>query len=188
VPASRSGALTRQVAQWKQALVRKVLRIQRSVSCTGCGLCCTERFNTVRILPLEGRVIAEHVLAQPERERTTWEKRLRDAVARHGLTARSGAVGYTCPFLEKDLTCALPFAVKPVACLSFNPVDRERCDQNEHDYFSVFDRIERRNADELGDDKRAAIPLMVLRFLGRGPKRAQPCSQMKQRGNGPGDR
>ena len=175
MPAAHSGALKRQVAKWKQALVRKVLRIQRSVSCAGCGLCCTERFNTVRILPLEGRVIADHLQALPDADRGAWEGRLRAAVARHGLTARSGAVGYTCPFLEKDLTCALPFAVKPVACLSFNPVDRDRCDQNESDYFTVFDRIERRNDEEFGDRRRAAIPLMVLRFLARAPKTRSPA-------------
>jgi Fe-S-cluster containining protein len=158
------------VAQWKQSLVRKVLRIQRTVSCTGCGLCCTERFNTVRILPLEGSVIAEHLREKPEREQAHWRERLRAAVARYRLTARRGAVGYTCPFLEKDLTCALPFDVKPTACLSFNPVNRDRCEQSDPDYFSVFDRIERRNAAEFTSRDRAAIPVMVLRILDGAPK------------------
>jgi Fe-S-cluster containining protein len=163
------------VAQWKRSLIRNVLRIQDRVPCTGCGLCCTESFNTVRILPLEARVIADHLRAKPGAEQAAWMQRLRAAVSRYRLTARGGAVGYTCPFLEKDLTCALPFEVKPIACLSFNPVDRERCEQSEQDYFSVFDRIERRNDQENEASRRAAIPVAVLGFLAPAPKTRNPA-------------
>ncbi|MFO0980494.1 MAG: hypothetical protein U1E76_01910 [Planctomycetota bacterium] len=156
------------MARCKQQLVRKVLRIQQRISCTGCGLCCTERFNSVRILPVEAAVIAGHLQDLPAKRRRDLIDRMQRCVARFGLSRGNASVHYTCPFLEPDFSCALPFAVKPVACLSFNPVTEDHCDQNERDYFAVHDAIVQLNDDQVETRRRGAIPVVVLARLGVG--------------------
>lgn len=166
-PATDSIALA--VARLKGALIRKVLRVQQHVSCAGCGLCCTERFNSVRVLPIEGAVIAHHLQSLKPRRRRDLLARLRDAVRRYRLRNDGKLAHYTCPFLERDFSCALPFAVKPLACLSFNPVDRERCDQDERDYSRLFGPLDALNAQHFRSARRAAIPVQVLAFMDREP-------------------
>ena len=134
-------------------------------TCDGCGLCCTEAYNSVRILPIEAERIARHLdalAAAPAR-----------GLARPGSGSRSPRSAsrprldrqpYTCPFLEPDFTCALPFDVKPVACLAFNPVTDDHCEMD-------VDRFDRAHAprDAAGTARAGARP---ARFRSRSR-----CSQ-----------
>ncbi len=81
----------------------------------------------MRIDAAEADVIAAHLRAHPS-DLPAWITRLEDSVRRFGLGRPEAGDGrralarrrYTCPFyLEPG--CALPFEVKPLGCLAFNP-------------------------------------------------------------------
>src|SRR5436190_24219838 len=102
-------------------LVEHVRDVQRNVrTCEGCGLCCTEAYNSVRILPIEASRIATHLASLPEARQKNLVSRTTASIERYRLEPRTERQPYTCPFLESDFSCALPFDVKPVACLAFN--------------------------------------------------------------------
>ncbi|MEW6741356.1 MAG: pseudouridine synthase [Planctomycetota bacterium] len=143
--------------------------MQRTVrSCTGCGLCCTETFNTVRILPVEAACIVRYLERLTEARRAELVERLRATVRRYRLRVGARPKRYTCSFLEKDLTCALPFDVKPVACLAFNPQTPDRCDMDSSRYEEAYEPLALRNAREQRSRRRSAIPLAVLLELDQG--------------------
>ncbi len=136
----------------RAALQRHVLRVQRTIrTCTGCGLCCTAAYNTLQILPWEARRIVEHLRQLPAGRLDGLLERARAAVARHRLGRARGLPRYTCSFLEPDMSCALPLDSKPVACLSFNPLTPDRCDQ-EPGWF------ERAGAEALAANRAAGLP------------------------------
>src|SRR5262245_12558925 len=127
-------------------LIEHVRRVQRTVrTCEGCGLCCTEAYNSVRILPVEADRIARHLDGLPEPRRDGFIARVRASIKRYRLGSRIDRQPYTCPFLEPDMTCALPFDVKPVACLSFNPVTTERCEMDAARFQKAHDPAVRKN-------------------------------------------
>ena len=147
-------------------LERHVVAVQRTVrTCGGCGQCCTEGHNAVRILPLEAARIARYLDALPRLRRDRLLGRAREAVERYGLRGDGPKVRYTCPFLEEDLRCVLPLGVKPTACLSFNPLDPDRCGQEPAWYFAVHDREERENRRAGLGAREAPIPVAVLRCI-----------------------
>src|SRR5262245_4626762 len=118
-------------------LIEHVRSVQREVrTCEGCGLCCTETYNSVRILPVEARRIADHLASLPTTRRAALDARILESIRRFRLEPRVERQPYTCPFLEADFTCALPFDVKPVACLAFNPVTPDHCEME----VALFDR------------------------------------------------
>lgn len=136
----------------RAALQRHVLQVQRTIrTCAGCGLCCTEAFNTLQILPWEARRIVGHLQRLPAAQREALLERARAAVARHRLGRARGLPHYTCSFLEPDMRCALPLSIKPAACLSFNPLTPDHCDQ-EPEWF------ERAGAEALAANRRAGLP------------------------------
>lgn len=141
--------------------------MQRTVrSCTGCGLCCTDAYNQVQVLPVEGRRIADWIARQPKRVRADLERRLRDTIARYGLRRGRERKPYTCAFLEADMQCALPISVKPVACLSFNPLTPVDCDQEPGWYHPVHDELLRASRADGTSTRRAPIPVAVVDALG----------------------
>jgi Fe-S-cluster containining protein len=165
----------------RQHLVDHVLETQRTVrSCTGCGLCCTAAYNTVRILPIEAARIAQHVGGLEVGRRRLLIARLRATVARFALGTGSRPKLYTCSFLEPDQTCALPFDVKPVACLAFNPIHDDRCEMDDVRFFAAHDPIEKANGQQGWPDRRSPIPVAVLsvlddtKTLSPRPRRGRP--------------
>lgn len=173
-------------------LEQHVLGIQKSVrSCEGCGLCCTEAYNSVQILPVEALRIVRHLDGLPPDRKRELVHRLRVATARHGLRDGGPKKTYTCGFLEKDMRCALPLHVKPVACLAFNPVDRDRCEMDEPRYFGAHAAVEDANAAAHFPDQKRSIPAAVLIALGetlpagvapRDPPRPPPSRRKKKPG------
>jgi Fe-S-cluster containining protein len=149
----------------RAALQRHVLQVQRSVrTCAGCGLCCTEPWNTLQVLPWEAQRIVRHLSRLEPARREALLERARAAVARHGLQRARGLPHYTCSFLEPDLRCALPLSVKPAACLSFNPLTPDRCDQ-QPEWFA------RAGAEALEANRRAGLP---------GRRRPIPAAVLEQ--------
>ncbi len=81
----------------------------------------------MRIGAEEAQRVASHLGRTPE-NLPNWKKRLEASVARFGLDRPEAGDGrrslarrrYTCPFYEEP-GCALPFDVKPLGCLAFNP-------------------------------------------------------------------
>lgn len=81
----------------------------------------------MRIDAAEARLIVAHLERAPE-DLGHWRNRLESAVERFGLGRPEAGDGrrslarrrYTCPFYEAP-GCALPFDVKPLGCLAFNP-------------------------------------------------------------------
>jgi len=141
-----------------------VIAVQRTVrTCGGCGQCCTEGYNAVRILPVEAARVARYLDTLPAARRDRLLRRARGAVEQYGLRGDGPKVRYTCPLLEDDLRCALPLQVKPTACLSFNPLDPDRCGQEPAWYFAVHDREERENRRAGLGAREAPIPVAVLR-------------------------
>ena|GEM_PF-5603491 len=113
----------------RQRLERHVVEVQKTVrTCAGCGLCCTEAHNSVRIVSSEAERIAAHLQTLSTTRRAALLARVAQSIDHYGLRATKKQ-NYTCPFLEQDLTCALPLQVKPVACLAFNPLTPDACDQ-----------------------------------------------------------
>ncbi len=153
----------------RRALERHVREVQRTVrTCAGCGACCSAEYNAVRILPVEALRIARHLEGLPAGLRAELLARVEQAVAQYRLRAGGPKRRYTCPFLDPDLGCALPLHVKPAACLSFNPVDPDRCEQEPQWYFPAHAADERANrAVGLPEDE-APIPVAVLRALRAG--------------------
>ena len=119
-------------------------RVGRPVSCrAGCGACCRQ---AVPIAPVEARVLAEYIDAQPEERREVLRARLRAAASRleesgvavelrnaaqdlakdsfffdkdraHALGLRYFALGIPCPFLE-DESCSI-HPIRPLRCREF---------------------------------------------------------------------
>lgn len=149
-----------------------VAEVQREIrSCAGCGLCCTEAHNAVRILRVEAERIARWVASRSRRSRATLRARIDGTIRTYRLGRGAAAAHYTCAFLEPDLTCALPFDVKPTACLSFNPLDRERCDQEAERFRTVDEATALHNRAAGYGEQRLPIPLAVRDALdpGRAP-------------------
>jgi len=143
-----------------------VVAVQRTLRrCEGCGLCCTDAHNGVRILPLEAQRIALHLATLASGRRAALLARVTAAVARYRLDAAPGKVRYTCPFLNPSQECALPLHVKPTACLSFNPLDLDRCAQEPEWFFPTHDReVEENRRAGLPPDE-ASLPVAVLAAL-----------------------
>lgn len=152
-------------------LERHVLAVQRDIrSCAGCGMCCTAAHNSMRILPWEAQRIATHLRTLSVARRNALVARLRVTSQRYRLAgSRRRETAYTCSFLEDDLTCALPLGVKPVACLSFNPLTPDACDQEPEWFARAADEVTRRNTEAGLSDEVEAIPRAVLRALEDGP-------------------
>jgi Fe-S-cluster containining protein len=150
-----------------------VLDVQRTIrTCEGCGLCCTDAYNAVKILPLEARRIVRHLEGLPRAVREDLLALVEQAVARYRLRADGPKIRYTCPFLEPNLGCALPLHVKPTACLSFNPVDPDRCEQEPEWYFPAHDREEAENREAGLAPEETPLPVAVLAAHGDGTGRA----------------
>lgn len=155
----------------RRALEIHVIDVQRKIrSCAGCGLCCTETYNAIKILPVEAGRIAGWIRQQPPEVQKDLGARLLAAVKKYRLK-QDAPVRYTCSFLEADMRCALPLHVKPVACLSFNPLTRDSCDQEAQWYHRVHPIEERRNREQGLPAKLQSIPLAVLDALEKKPKK-----------------
>jgi len=147
----------------RAALQRHVLEVQRTIrTCTGCGLCCTEPWNSMTILPREADRIVAHLRRLPAARRDALLERARRAVQRWRLRRARGLPHYTCGFLEPDMSCALPFDVKPVACLSFNPLTPDRCDQEPEWFARAGEEVEAEQRAAGGEARRRPIPVAVL--------------------------
>jgi len=147
----------------RAALQQHVLDVQRTIrTCTGCGLCCTAAHNAMTILPVEGERIVAHLRRLPARRRDELLARARAAVARWRLREARGVRRYTCSFLEPDMSCALPLDVKPVACLSFNPLTPDACDQEPEWFQRAGAEVAAVNRAAGRPARRRPIPLAVL--------------------------
>ncbi len=140
--------------------------VQENVrTCQDCGLCCTEAHNAAEILPVEAERVAEHLRGLPPGERRGLVARLEATVKHYQLPKRGELVRYTCSFLQKDMTCALPLSVKPTVCLSFNPLTEDACDQESEWFHRVHDECEADNTLRGFASERLPIPVAVLRAL-----------------------
>ena len=153
----------------RAALERHVRHVQRTVrTCTGCGLCCTETYNSQQILPVEAERIAAHLRTLPAARRDSLLERARRAVSRWRLRrSRAALPRYTCSFLDADLRCALPLGVKPVACLSFNPLTPDACDQEPEWFAPAGAEVTAANRAAGLSARRQPIPVAVLDALER---------------------
>ncbi len=106
-----------------------------------------------------------------------WKRRIRDAISRWRLRAKGPRRTYDCPFLEEGRLCALPAAVKPIGCLSYNPDRLRRCDHDPAGFWKAHDAVEgawlRAGGENLGS---VPIPVGVAWALGmksgEGPVKA----------------
>jgi len=150
------------VKKARDKLIEHVVEVQKKIrTCEGCGLCCTAAYNSVAILPLEAHRIRAWIERLPFERRAELLRRIETTIRRFGLDGSGRDRNYTCAFLEKDFTCALPFEVKPIACLSFNPVHRERCEMEVVQFLRAH-RLEEKDNEARGfSPKRLAIPVAV---------------------------
>lgn len=154
------------MADPRRALERHVVKVQRTIrSCAGCGMCCTDRYNAVQILPLEGQRIAAYLDDLPEEQRSAWQRRIDATIRKYRLREDGKPRLYTCAFLEDDFRCALPLDVKPTACLSFNPITEDSCDQEPERYESVHQAVAAENRAAGLDATLNSIPIAVRAAL-----------------------
>ncbi len=149
-------------------LIQHVLRVQRTIrTCEGCGQCCTEAFNSVAILPVEARRVAVHVATWSADRQKAYRARIESAIEQFSLRVGGKNRNYTCPFLESDMSCALPFDVKPVACLAFNPVSPDACEMDPRRFDAAHATAAARNQEAGFPERRVPIPVAVLAALDR---------------------
>lgn len=162
-----AGAGRQSSEQIRAQLLEHVLERQQQVrSCAGCGLCCTAAHNAIRILPIEADRIAAWMRTQTRQRYLALKARIQNAIRRFRLVA--GKPGrYTCPFLEKDLRCALPFEQKPVACLTFNPITQDHCDQEPKWFRRAHPPVSDQNRRAGLPDLASPIPVAVQDALAR---------------------
>ena len=108
----------------------------KPISCrAGCGACCRQ---AVPISPIEARMLADYIEAQPEERREVLRARFRAAAARleasglaseireatlpdketaHALGLRYFALGIPCPFLEEESCTIHP--IRPLRCREY---------------------------------------------------------------------
>jgi len=131
-------------------------------------LCCTRRYNQMRISPLEARAIAEAFGRDPRlRSRLgAVKKRMERELPR--LRPGEGRQNFDCPLLE-GTRCLVHDTAKPIGCAAWHP---ESFESEEHRFTSRgWKAFERR--DELNDRlygkswKLMVIPLWLQRVLGR---------------------
>ncbi len=160
-------------ARARTELERHVIEVQQTIrTCADCGLCCTDAFNSVEILPIEAHRVAQHLESLPEARREALVARLEATVARYELDRRgSSKRRYTCSFLEPDASCCLPLGVKPVACLAFNPLTPDACDMEPDHYHAAHDPVELENRAHSLPPKKLPIPLAILAALRSPPLR-----------------
>jgi Fe-S-cluster containining protein len=155
----------------RKALERHVVAVQRTIrSCSGCGLCCTKTYNVVQILPVEADRIARHLATLPPRALADFEAKLERTVKRHRLADDATPRRYTCAFLEDDFRCALPLAVKPIACLAFNPITPDACDQEPEWYHRAHEAVAVANRDQGHTNDLRAIPIATLAAIARSQR------------------
>lgn len=154
--------------------MRHVIEVQETVrTCTDCGLCCTEAHNSVRIVASEARRIATHLAALDSGRRGTLLERVEASIRKYRLSA-SKKSSYTCPFLEADLRCALPLDVKPVACLAFNPLTEDACDQEPEWYAEAHDVEVAASRSGPEEPPLKPIPVALMDALRESDARATP--------------
>lgn len=134
-------------------------------------MCCTEAYNAVQILPIEADRVVRHLETLDLDSRKKWVERLRRTVERYRLGNGVRPRRYTCAFLEDDFRCGLPLDVKPIACLAFNPIHEEACDQEPTWYHDAHDPLEAENRERRRDERLRSIPVAVLLSLGSSHER-----------------
>lgn len=168
-------------ARERSALERHVIQVQRTVrTCEGCGLCCTEAFNSVQILPIEARRIVDHLEGKDRARRDELLERVRVSAEALEKMKAHAKPRYRCPFLEQDMSCALTLTSKPIACLAFNPLTPDACDMEPERFFPAHDPLEAANRRANARLGKEPIPVAIRRVLGlaareskaerRGPK------------------
>lgn len=153
-------------------LSRMALRQRGPVKCRDCdGRCCTSRYNRMRVTPHEARVIADHLRALGPAALKSAILRLKASVRRYRLRAEPEAQAYTCPFFQQgDHSCGLPFDVKPVGCLAFNPDKEGNCGLDPLLFYPAHDAAKR-----LAPGEAIPIPVAVLATLGeQAPRTRNP--------------
>jgi Fe-S-cluster containining protein len=154
---------------------------KRAFSCAGCDAhCCKVGRNGMLVTRLEAAAIVERLHADPAlRARLpAIERRVRETVARHGLTA-SDATGrrtYTCPFLDERNRCTIHGAGQPLGCITFMPRRGGGCDQEVAPFEVALEEIARLNDEVYGADgwRPMLIPVAVERVISARRRPAGP--------------
>jgi len=107
---------------------------QQNVSCQKCvGHCCTSKSNSMQITKAEAHDIYQHLKKEGLINQDLIDK-LNETIELYRLEVEMPALGkkinfrrtYTCSFYTPGATgCSLPFAVKPLGCLAFNPIEEK---------------------------------------------------------------
>lgn len=135
----------------------------------------------MRTLPVEAERIAAHLRGPLSGRREEFETRMREAVTKYRLRPGASPKRYTCPFLEPDRSCALPFDVKPVGCLAFNPVNVDACDMDGARFAPAYAEVQRENEEDGFPATRAPIPVGVLAALAGKSPRIGPSKASRQK-------
>lgn len=152
----------------RDQLIEKMAQLEnRQISCAGCpGHCCTYKHNSMMITQVEARTIVDYL--KQTSDLATVEKKLQNCVEEFRLNYDLPGIGkkplrrtYTCPFFKGEaLGCSLPFDIKPIGCLAFNPVAGG---VQGVDCRSDFEGI---NTDEIPQVAKAPIPVAILNLFG----------------------
>jgi hypothetical protein len=141
-------------------------------------LCCTRRFNRMRISPLEARAIARAFETEPElrRKLPAVLARLEKELTR--LEDTSERQPFDCPLLE-GTRCLVHDVAKPIGCLAWHPPDPQSEPQEYTFTRRGWDALARR--DELNDRFVGPWRLRVFarRLKQRAKRRASPQARAR---------
>ncbi|MFQ5654341.1 MAG: hypothetical protein ACE5GW_06390 [Planctomycetota bacterium] len=141
--------------------LREVAREEPAEGAEPRHVCCTRRFNQMRISSLEAIAIARALERDPGLRRRREEIERRILAARRRLKDSERRQNYDCPLLEGN-RCLVHGVAKPIACLAWNP-GREISEAG----WRALERRDRLNDSAVGRGwELKAIPVMLARHLG----------------------
>lgn len=113
----------------KRAFDYQIELHQKGRTCHGCsGVCCTDKHNSMMVNKEEAALIFDFLKTRPNLDETMVKvsqciREYRLDFVPPGLKGQTLRKKYTCPFFSGgELGCQLPFEIKPLGCLMFNPV------------------------------------------------------------------
>ena len=166
-------ASMKELDQIRAPLYRELEKLRKEISYQAgrdSHLCCTRKYNQMRISPLEARSIAVAFRENPELRRGLPAVLDRLEESLKGLSDNGERQAFDCPLLEKG-KCMVHNIAKPVGCLAWHP--RQYSDpEGEYGFtgkgWAAFSSRDGLNDKYLGPDwKLRVIPLWLKRVFSR---------------------
>ena len=146
--------------------VRAKVEARRAFTCAGCEAhCCRVGRNAMLVTRLETEAILDRMERDPELRPFLpgIADRLAETAAR--LLGEEGPElpTFDCPFLGEDNRCLIHGRGQPLGCVTFMPIEGDRCDHREDEFVAAFEELIALQTAWLGVEDREGelIPIAV---------------------------